>query len=132
MSEEFSPGVKIILDRIREFPDDFVGSKDAWHGERLSWSNMAAHILREKDTFTDEERRAVRNALRDARRADFDASVAELLAQPPKKKVVIKKTGGIVAPANMAEQMAEILAKQFKHEHDYYQKAIPKMEGGKV
>lgn len=130
MSEEFSPGVKIILDRIREFPDDFSSGKDAWYSEdKASWPNMAAHIMREKDTFTDEERKAVRNALRDARRAEFDASVAELLAQPSKKKVVITRAGGIVGPIYMVNQAKKLLEMQFDQE---YAKAIPKMEGGKV
>jgi len=130
MTEEFSPGVKIILDRIREFPDDFSSGKDAWYSEdKASWPNMAAHIMREKDTFTDEERKAVRNALGDARRADIDASVAELLAEPPKKKVVITRANSLLTSANMVNQAKKLLEMQFDQE---YAKAIPKMEGDKV
>lgn len=91
MSEEFSTGVKIILDRIRDFPDDFINA----FSPNSRWGKLADHIIREKDTFTDEERRAVRAALRDARRADFDGKVIGTLAEPTqqdRKKILISKS----------------------------------------
>ena len=133
MTEEFSPGVRIVLDRIRDFPQEFSPeNREDFFNTRKTWKTVADHIMREKDTFSEEERRAVRTALRNTRRAEFDATVLELLAQPQKKTVIVKKTGGLVTADMVKEQIAETLAKQFKHEHDYYQKAMPKMEGGPV
>jgi hypothetical protein len=82
MSEEFSPGVKIVLERIRDFPDDFIGHRTLSIGHS-SWANMAQQIMREQDTFTDKERKAVRDTLRDARRKEFDGEVMDLLAGKP-------------------------------------------------
>lgn len=84
MSEEFSPGVKIILDRIREFPEDFVNAQSGMlYSDRLSWENLVGEIMRDNNTFTKEEQKAVRDALRNARRARFDGAVMELLAKKP-------------------------------------------------
>ena len=130
MTEEFSTGVKIILERIREFPDDFINAESgALFDNSLSWENLVGEMMRKDDTFTKEEQKAVRDALRDARRARFDGAVMELLAQPPKKKIRITRSGGIVGPANMIDQAKKLLEMQFDQE---YAKAIPKMEGGKV
>lgn len=98
MSEEFSTGVKIVLDRIKEFPDDFIGHRTLTIG-RASWPDMAQQIMREQDTFTNEERKAVRDALRNARRKEFDSMVLDKLAEKPepqpekpeRKKIMINR-----------------------------------------
>lgn len=86
--EEFSPGIKIMIERIREFPEDF---EDALPGnlyaDRLSWENLVGEVMRDNDTFTKEEQKAVRDALRGARRARFDGAVMELLAKKPEDTV---------------------------------------------
>lgn len=81
-----SHGVKIILERLRDFPADFVkaGPYDTvgqYH--QVSWSDLATYITAQKETFTEEERKAVLDALRVARRLQFDAAVMDLLARPP-------------------------------------------------
>ena len=84
MSEEFSPGIKIILDRIREFPEHFMNVRSgALYDTRPSWANFLGEIMGDNDTFTKEEKKAVRDALRTARRAQFDARVLDLLAGKP-------------------------------------------------
>lgn len=84
-NEQFSPGIKIILERIREFPEDFVNARSGnLYTERLSWENLVGEVMREGDTFTKEEQKALRDALRGARRAQFDAKVLDLLAKKPK------------------------------------------------
>ena len=98
MNEGFSTGVKIVLDRIRDFPDDFIGHRGLIVG-RTSWQDMAQQIMREKDTFTNEERKAVRDALRSARRNEFDSMVLDKLAEKPepqpekpeRKKIMINR-----------------------------------------
>lgn len=98
MSEEFSTGVKIVLDRIRDFPDDFISHRTLMIG-RTSWADLAQQIMREQDTFTDKERKTVRDALRNARRKDFDGMVLDKLAEKPepqpekpeRKKIMINR-----------------------------------------
>ena len=81
MNEEFSPGVKIILERIREFPEHFVNARSgALYDTRPSWANLIGEIMGDNDTFTKEEKKAVRDALRTAHRAQFDARVLGMLA----------------------------------------------------
>lgn len=82
-----SHGVKIILERLRDFPADFATSGPYLSVGRYhsnTWVDMAAHIIDRKEVFTDEERKAVRDALRIAQRLQFDAAVMDLLAKPAK------------------------------------------------
>lgn len=84
MNEEFSPGVKIILERIRDFPDDFVDVRSGMlYTSKSSWRNLVGEIMNNDETFTKEEKDAVRVALRTVRRAQFDARVLDLLAGKP-------------------------------------------------
>ena len=84
MSEEFSPGVKIILERIREFPEHFVDARSGLlFDTKPSWTTLIGEIMGDSDTFTKEEKKAVREALRTVRRAQFDARVLEMLAKKP-------------------------------------------------
>jgi hypothetical protein len=120
VNEEFSTGVKIILDRIKEFPDDFINA----FSPNSRWGKLADHIIREKDTFTDEERRAVRTALRDARRADFDGKVIGTLAEPAqqdRKKILISKSLMTAAEKIMNDEFTKA-----------YGLATPKAEGEQV
>lgn len=144
MSEEFSPGIKIILERIREFPEDFAYVHSGMlYSDRLSWENLVGEIMREGDTFTKEEQKAVRDALRGARRARFDGAVMDMLAKKPDEdfneaygaaiKGTITTGTGILQPPkkmiiNRAQmEIAEKLAKaQFDREY-----AKTKIEGDK-
>jgi hypothetical protein len=88
MSEEFSPGLKIMLERIREFPEDFLSMHNGMlFSDKLSWESLVNEVMRENDTFTKEEQKAVRDALRGARRARFDGAVVELLAKKPEELI---------------------------------------------
>ena len=76
MNEEFSPGIQMLLGRIENFPHEFsTGGL-----RQTKWYELAAVVMREKDTFSDAERKAVRDALRNNRRREFDGKVLELLA----------------------------------------------------
>lgn len=86
MSEEFSPGLKILLERIREFPEDFLEVRSGMlYNDAPSWGDLVNEVMREGDTFTREEQKAVRDALRYARRTRFDGAVMDLLVKKPKE-----------------------------------------------
>lgn len=139
MSEEFSPGIKIIIDRIREFPDDFTDTRSAaLYTAKSSWHNLVGEIMSD-DAFTNQEKKAVKDALRIARRAQFDARVLDLLAGGPETVEDFNKlygqaiqgaiaTGtGVVQPPNkllISRAQMEIARKLGN--------ATPKMEGGPI
>jgi len=88
MKEEMSHGVKIILERLRDFPADFVKAgpyNTVGQYHETSWADLATYITAQKETFTEEERKAVHDAMRVARRLQFDAAVMDLLARPPEQ-----------------------------------------------
>ena len=88
MKEEMSHGVKIILERLRDFPADFVKAgpyNTIGQYHETSWADLATYITGQKETFTEEERKAVHDAMRVARRLQFDAVVMDLLARPPEQ-----------------------------------------------
>lgn len=101
MSEEFSPGVKIILERMRDFPEEFIlRNEKRYHihpeGGRPTWYELARHVTTEHETFTPAERDAVNRAWVGVKRAEFDATVMDLLAgkpepEPENKKLLINR-----------------------------------------
>ena len=84
MTTEMSAGVRIILERIENYPQDFAPNMLQTSS---SWASLASMIVREKDTFSEEERKAVRDALRNGRRREFDARIMDKLNEPPEKGV---------------------------------------------
>ena len=148
MSEEFSPGVKIILERIRDFPDDFVDVRSgALYSSKSSWRNLVGELMGDDEAFTEEERKAVRDALKIARRAQFDARVLDLSAGKPESEdfnelygqaiqnAVLTGTGVLQSPKKLVINRAqmEIAKKLAESQFDQeYAKAKPKMEGGPV
>ena len=148
MSEEFSPGVKIILERIRDFPDDFIDVRSgALYTSKSSWRNLVGEIMSDDETFTKEEKNAVRTALRTTRRAQFDARVLDLLAGKPEpedfneafgqaiQNSLLTGTGMAQHPKKLIINRAqmEIAKKLAESQFDQeYAKAEPKMEGGPV
>ena len=87
--EGFSPGIQMLLGRIENFPHEFsTGGL-----RQTKWYELAAVVMREKDTFSDAERKAVRDALRNNRHREFDGKVLELLAaqNEPRKQIQITR-----------------------------------------
>ena len=137
MSEEFSPGLKILLERIREFPEDFLEVRSGMlYNDVLSWGDLVNEVMREGDTFTREEQKAVRDALRYARRTRFDGAVMDLLAKKPKEPVQYQEAMrldssgnlgiGIQTPKKMIISRSQLeMAKRIIN-------ATPKVEGGPV
>ena len=88
MKEEMNHGVKIILERLRDFPADFVKAgpyNTVGQYHETSWADLATYITAQKETFTEEERKAVHDAMRVARGLQVDAVVMDLLARPPEQ-----------------------------------------------
>lgn len=89
MTEKCSPGIRIILERIREFPEEFVDAlATRTYGSEPSWVNFVGEIMRDDEAFSPDERIAVRQALARARRTVFEGAVLEMLANPPKKQAL--------------------------------------------
>ena len=121
MTTEMSAGVRIILERIENYPQDFAPSMLQTSS---SWASLASMVVREKDTFSEEERKAVRDALRDGRRREFDAKILDKLNEPPKRA----PRGGMTRD-QMTQAINRTLDEQFRHA---WANTKPKMEGGPV
>jgi|FreactcultureFD7_1027221.scaffolds.fasta_scaffold00211_28 hypothetical protein len=64
-------GVKILLERIKTNPEEFLDS--------AKYNKWSAIIDRYKDYFTDEEDKALKNALREVIMSQFDKDVLKTL-----------------------------------------------------
>ena len=65
-------GIELLVKRIKDCPDEFVES-DSWNRLMDLFSNFIT-------CFTDEEKKAVDNALQEAKREVFTGKVMELIA----------------------------------------------------
>lgn len=89
MTEKYSPGIRVILERIREFPEEFADAlANRTYGSEPSWVNLVGEIMRDDEAFSPDERSAVRQALARARRTVFEGAVLEMLANPPKTRTL--------------------------------------------
>ena len=120
MTTEMSAGVRIILERIENYPQDFAPDMLQTSS---SWASLASIVVREKDTFSEEERKAVRDALRNGRRREFDARIMDKLNEQPRVKTV---GGGAMTKAQMTQAIEKSLAEQFNLVYR------PRKEGGRV
>ena len=118
MTTEMSAGVRIILERIENFPGDFTPNT---LNNSTSWASLANMVVREKDTFSEEERKAVRDALRNSRRREFDARIMDKLNEQPERAL----KGGMTK-AQMNQVINETLSKQFNLAYR------PRKEGDRV
>ena len=122
MTTEMSAGVRIILERIENFPGDFTPNT---LNNSTSWASLANMVVREKDTFSEEERKAVRDALRNGRRREFDAKIMDKLNEKPR----VKMSSGPLTVNKLQSQVMNDLVKQFEIA---YGSAPIKKEGGSV
>ena len=65
-------GIELLVKRIKDCPDEFVES-DSWNRLMDLFSNFIT-------CFTDEEKKAVDNALQEAKREVFTGKVMEIIA----------------------------------------------------
>lgn len=118
MTTEMSAGVRIILERIENYPQDFAPNMLQTSS---SWASLASMVVREKETFSEEERRAVRDALRNGRRREFDARIMDKLNEQPEKGVA----NGITKD-QITQAIHKSLAEQFNLAYR------PRKEGDRV
>ena len=118
MTTEMSAGVRIILERIENYPQDFAPNMLQTSS---SWASLASMVVREKDTFSEEERKAVRDALRNGRRREFDARIMDKLNEQPERAL----KGGMTS-AQITQAIQKTLSEQFNLAYR------PREEGGRV
>jgi hypothetical protein len=136
--------VQVIIERLKTNPEDFFGDLDDGRPQHVKFGELASKIddlLTEKQDghihrlwyLTEEEKVALIDAYREARRARFEAKTFHQLLSPqdiPEERELNVTTrrhpvtgkymmptgatnGAIIAPQNMLKQAKEILDAEF-------------------
>ena len=87
-------GIELLIKRIKDCPDEFVG--DDWNRLMNLYSNFIT-------AFTDEEKKAVDDALQEAKREVFTGRVMEIIANGEVIGEFIEKYTGFPAAPIKAE-----------------------------
>lgn len=114
-------GVEILLERMKTNPEEFL------EGALSKWSRVIDYSWQ---VLTEEERNALQNGMKEAKREHFNGEVMRVLAQghDDEKEIVenyLTKKGKVISSKNMAQQAKQILSNEFD-------KAYAKQEGDKV
>jgi hypothetical protein len=96
-------GVEILLERMKTNPEEFI------EGEMSKWSRVMSSGW---DILTEEERTALQDAIRSAKREHFNGEVFRVLAQGHDDGVTIDM-GSILTPEMMRQQTTQILSDEF-------------------
>jgi len=124
VSEEFSVGVKILLERMDTNPEEFVAPADATRSTR--WGNTMASIISRK---LEKERRGDGNFLTDAevdalfakyaflRRKAFDDHILREVLGVDKE---LSSPKAILASTAMTNQSLQILQKELLKQNPFY------------
>lgn len=75
-------GVKILLERMKTHPEEFVSSM---HLGRTKWSSLVDFY---DNVLTDEEKKAIKDGVIELNRAEFTKKVLEMLMEEPPKETL--------------------------------------------
>jgi hypothetical protein len=127
--------VQVIIERLKTHPEDFFGGDEYSHRVpkfRDITDKLDDLLIDKKDVghihrlwyLEPEEKAALLEAYKEARRARFEANVFHTLLTNDENlndaltyKAKGRYTTGIVAPQNMLKQAKEILDKEFEKEY---------------
>ena len=103
IEKEFCQGVKILLERMKDNPEDFVGGDDPYKAPKFEMFNdLMRDIVRGDKVkhwedwylFTKEEQSALIQGYKDMKRARFDQGVMRKLLEEPQEPVIKKEYFG--------------------------------------
>jgi hypothetical protein len=102
-------GVGILLERMKTNPEEFI------EGEMSKWSRVMSSGW---DIFTEEERTALQDAIRLAKRDHFNGEVMRVLAQghddqPVRTDDYMVKPSKVITSQSMMNQTTQILRDEF-------------------
>ena len=96
-------GVEILLERMKTNPEEFI------EGGYSKWSRV---INNSWDILTEQERKALEDGTKEAKRDHFNGEVMKVLAQGHDDGVTIDM-GSILTPEMMRQQTTQILSDEF-------------------
>ena len=139
--------VQVIIERLKSHPEEFFGDLDDGRPQHVKFGELASKIddlLTEKQDghihrlwyLTEDEKVALIDAYREARRARFEAKVFHTLLtaqEPEERSTVTYRTQGryhphtgkelmegsssIITPASMMNQAQQILDQEFQKQY---------------
>jgi len=124
MSEEICDGVKMLLDRMKNNPEDFE-----YEGKLYGYRNTMEEVLHNPPAhqplwfLNDTEKKALSDGYRDMHKQIFTAKVVQdIVRQPPEydfnmDQPYMKKPSKIIAPASIINEAQKILEKEFEKEY---------------
>ena len=123
MSEEICDGVKMLLDRMKNNPEDFE-----YEGKLYGYRNTMEEVLNAPPAhqplwfLNDTEKKALSDGYRDMHKQIFTAKVVQdIVRQPPDYDFNMdqpyRNRSKIIAPASMIKEAQKILEKEFEKEY---------------
>ena len=88
MSEGLNDGVQIILNRMKDHPEEFFGDSDKW-----KW--IFKETLRE--VLTEPEKAAIHTAMKEVRRTEITVLAAATVLRTNEEQAPVKKSGSAVS-----------------------------------
>jgi hypothetical protein len=96
-------GVEILLERMKTNPEEFI------EGGYSKWSRVINNAW---DILTEQERKALEDGTKEAKRDHFNGEVMKVVAQGHDDGVTIDM-GSILTPEMMRQQTTQILSDEF-------------------
>ncbi len=124
MSEEICDGVQLLLDRMKNNPEDFE-----YEGKLYGYRNTMEEVLNSPPAhqplwfLNDTEKKALSDGYRDMHKQMFTAKVVQDVYRPApeydfNRDMPYRTTPNkIIAPASMIKQATELLNEQYKKEY---------------
>ena len=123
IEKEFSQGVKILLERMQNNPEDFVGTDEPPYSPPKfgMFSDLMRDILRGEKVrhwddwhlLTKAEQSALVQGYKDMMRARFDLGIMKKLLEEPEEKPAWKISKGPLTADQITRDALKILEKEF-------------------
>jgi hypothetical protein len=124
MNEEICDGVKMLLDRMQNNPEDFE-----YEGKLYGYRNTMEEVLNSPPAhqplwfLNDTEKKALSDGYRDMHKQMFTAKVVQDIYRPAPEydintdRLYAAKPSKIIAPQHLMKQAQEILEREFEKEY---------------
>lgn len=122
MSEELCDGVKMLIERMQNNPDDFDYTGRLY--EHHSMINELSEVPKGHQRLwflSDVEKKALIDAYKEMHKTKFTAGVVQAILNPPEYDINMdrpyQKPSTMLAPPSMMKQAREILNQEFDKEY---------------
>jgi hypothetical protein len=123
IEKEFSQGVKILLERMQNNPEDFVSGDDPYKAPKFEmFANLMNDVIRGERVknwqdwylFTKAEQTALIEGYKDMMRTRFDQGIMRKLLEEPQEPVIKKEYyGKPITASEITTHALRVLEKEF-------------------